>query len=148
MENNTIPPYERKAFYYETDRMGVVHHSNYIRWFEETRVYYLEKAGYPYSEMEADGVLIPVLSAECVYKNNVRFDETVYIKAEPEEFNGFRMSIRYTVTGADGTLKATGKTSHCFVDASFKPIRVKKTHPRVYETFRKIMPADDQQEDQ
>ncbi len=60
-----IEPYERTAHYYETDRMGIIHHSNYIRWFEETRIHYLDKAGYPYSEMEKDGVMIPVLSAEC-----------------------------------------------------------------------------------
>lgn len=54
-----IEPYERTAHYYETDRMGIIHHSNYIRWFEETRIHYLDKAGYPYSEMEKDGVMIP-----------------------------------------------------------------------------------------
>mgnify|MGYP000760839124 CR=1 FL=1 len=36
-----IQPYERTAHYYETDRMGIIHHSNYIRWFEETRIHYL-----------------------------------------------------------------------------------------------------------
>ena len=49
-----IEPYERTAHYYETDRMGIIHHSNYIRWFEETRIHYLDKAGYPYSEMEKE----------------------------------------------------------------------------------------------
>ena len=64
--------YTRKVYYYETDRMGIVHHSNYIRWFEESRIYFLEKAGFPYEKMEETGVMIPVLSAACEYKNAVK----------------------------------------------------------------------------
>ena len=40
-----IVPYEHKAQYYETDKMGIIHHSNYIRWFEEARIDYMEQAG-------------------------------------------------------------------------------------------------------
>lgn len=133
---SSIPPYERTAFYYETDRMGIIHHSNYIRWFEEARIYFLEKAGYPYSRMEENGVMIPVLSAECEYKNAVRFDETVLINLDIEEFNGFKMTIKYTVTGkADNQLKAVGKTRHFFVTSDMKPIRVKNTYPEIYNVF-------------
>ena len=143
MEKLAVKPYKRKAAYYETDRMGVVHHSNYIRWFEETRIYYLEKAGYKYSQIEDDGIMIPTLSAECIYKNNVRFDETVFITAKIEKFNGFRMNVSYIVTGEDGTVKAEGKTSHCFVDSSFKPTRVKNDYPRVYDVFDRLARLDD-----
>lgn len=54
MDKDLLPiePYERTAHYYETDRMGIIHHSNYIRWFEETRIHYLDKAGYPFSISE------------------------------------------------------------------------------------------------
>ena len=131
-----IPPYERTAHYYETDRMGIIHHSNYIRWFEEARIYFLEKAGYPYSKMESDGVMIPVLSAECEYKTAVRFDETVLINLDITEFNGFKMTIKYTVTGKeDGSIKAVGTTKHFFVTTDMKPLRVKKTHPEIYSIF-------------
>ena len=130
------PPYERTAHYYETDRMGIIHHSNYIRWFEEARIYFLEKAGYPYAKMESDGIMIPVLSASCEYKNAVRFDETVLINLEITEFNGFKMTIRYTVSGKnDGTLKAVGETRHFFVTGDMKPVRVKKDYPEIYRVF-------------
>ncbi|HOF69442.1 MAG TPA: acyl-CoA thioesterase, partial [Ruminococcus sp.] len=72
---NEIYAYRRKAFYYETDKMGIVHHSNYIRWFEKSRVSLLEQAGLPFEAIEAQGVMVPVLSAECHYKFPVRFDE-------------------------------------------------------------------------
>lgn len=142
-----IPPYRRTAYYYETDRMGIIHHSNYIRWFEETRIYFLEKAGYPYHKMEENNVMIPVLSAECEYKNAVRFDETVLIDLQVWEFNGFKMTIKYTVTGEkDGKLKAVGTTKHFFVTPDMKPIRVKKTYPEIFKVFNDRLVQHDSEE--
>ena len=60
--------FERKINYYETDRMGVVHHSNYIRFLEEARCDWLEKAGMPFSVLEENGITIPVLGVNCTYK--------------------------------------------------------------------------------
>ena len=53
--------YERSVYYYETDQMKIVHHSNYIRWFEEARIYWMEKMGMPYNKMEELGIIIPVV---------------------------------------------------------------------------------------
>ena len=138
-----IKLYERKAFYYETDKMGIVHHSNYIRWFEEARIHFLNEVGYPYAKMEENGVMIPVLSARADYKNAVRFDETVLIVLKVEEFNGFKMRITYRVIGKDnGELKATGETSHFFTDMNLKPLRTKKTHPDIYKAFADYVGVD------
>ena len=49
--------YDRVPFYYETDQMKIIHHANYIRWFEEARVYYLEKVGIIFAEQEAKGCM-------------------------------------------------------------------------------------------
>jgi len=49
--------YTRPVFYYETDRMDCVHHSNYIRWFEEARIHFMRQAGFPYEELEAAGIV-------------------------------------------------------------------------------------------
>ena len=54
--------YQHKVQYYETDQMGIVHHSNYIRWFEEARTDYMERLGIGYEKMEEQGILSPVLS--------------------------------------------------------------------------------------
>lgn len=131
-----IKLYERKAFFYETDKMGIVHHSNYIRWFEEARIHFLNEVGYPYAKMEENGVMIPVLSAGAEYKSAVRFDETVLIALKVEEFNGFKMRITYRVIGKeDGVLKATGESSHFFTDMDLKPVRTKKAYPEIYKAF-------------
>ena len=74
-------PYEHKVQYYETDGMGIVHHSNYIRWFEEARVDLLEQLGFGYDRIEAEGYSGPVLEVACQYKTMSRFGETVRIEA-------------------------------------------------------------------
>ncbi|MDE6593645.1 MAG: acyl-CoA thioesterase [Oscillospiraceae bacterium] len=131
-------PFTRKVFYYETDKMGIVHHSNYIRWFEEARVYALDMAGLPFENVEAMGVLSPVLSAECVYKLPFRFNERFFIKALIDEFGGARFSVTYNVFGEDGVTRVTGKTSHCFVDENMRPLRIKKTHPNIYSVYEEL----------
>ena len=61
-----IKPYERMVYYYETDRMGIVHHSNYIRWFEEARLDWMKQIGWDYKTIEDDNIIIPVLSVNHV----------------------------------------------------------------------------------
>ena len=56
-----MKPYKRTVQYYETDMMGITHHANYIHWMEEARVDFMEQMGFPYSRMEAEGVVSPVL---------------------------------------------------------------------------------------
>lgn len=127
---------KRKARYYETDQMGIVHHSNYIRWFEEARTEYLEEIGLPYEKIEQEGLLIPVLSCSCVYKSPVKFDEEINVSITETSFNGLKFTVKYEVTSAtDNSLKTTGESSHCFLDSKFNPILIKKTKPDFYRMF-------------
>jgi acyl-CoA thioester hydrolase len=129
-------PYIHKVNYYETDKMGIVHHSNYIRWFEDARLHFLECAGYPYAEMEKDGIMIPVLSVSVSYKSAVTFGDTVAVLPKIVFFNGFKLGVEYTVTNADtGVLNATGTSEHFFTDSELRPLRVKKKYPRVFDAF-------------
>lgn len=128
--------YERVSFYYETDRMNVIHHSNYIRWFEEARIHYMEEVGYSYAKMESEGIMMPVLSAECEYKNSVKFGDSVVIKTAISEFNGFKMTVQYLVINKNtGKLCARGKTTHCFTDMEMKPTRIKRTFPELFALY-------------
>ena len=134
---NTSFEYERTAHYYELDAMGIVHHSNYIRWFEEVRVAYMTDRGYPYSRMESEGVMIPVLAVDCKYKIPVKFGQTVIIRGKIDLFDGLRLNVSYEITDKEtGKLHVTGHTEHCFVKAdSFRPVRLNKTHPEMAEIF-------------
>lgn len=80
--------------YYETDLMGIVHHSNYIRYFEYGRIKMLEEIGLPISEIEGRGVMLPVVSTFCTYKTPSRMGETLRIISSVESMPMAKMKIR------------------------------------------------------
>lgn len=122
--------YLRKVQYHETDKMGVTHHSNYIKWMEEARIHWLDEIGYSYAKLEADGIISPVIGVECQYKHPTTFGDEVCVKVGVAEFRGVRLSISYEMTNvATGELVLTGKTMHCFTDPAGKPIIPKKKFP-------------------
>lgn len=127
--------YRRRVHYYETDQMGIVHHSNHIRWFEEARLDFMEGAGFPYAAMEAAGILMPVTEVNCRYRRSIPFGGEVEIETVLASFNGVRASFRYAIYAGDGaTLLATGSSGHCFVgQENRKPLNLKKFHPLFYE---------------
>ena len=132
-------PYVRRAMYYETDQMGVVHHTNYIRWFEEARVDLLRQYGIDYREMETRGIIIPVVDMQCSYLTSVRFDDVVEIHLTLTKYTGVRMCFSYEVRFAEsGILAATGKSTHCFVDLSGKPIGLKRVDAELHERFARM----------
>lgn len=130
-----ITPYERKVYYYETDQMGVMHHSNYIRVFEEARIYYLDKAGMPFDVIEGMGLYMPTLELDCKYKHPLAFNETFHVEIRGEKFNGATLNLSYKVTNTNGDICAEGTSRHCFTDKNMKPVRIKRTYPDLYEKF-------------
>ena len=132
--------FERRINYYETDKMTFVHHSNYIRFFEEARVYLLDKFGLNYAYLEKRGIMIPVLDIEVKYRKYLSFDDTIVIDTKIKSFNGVKMTVGYEVFNkADGTLATTGQSTHCFIDGqTHKPINMKRSYPEIYETLKKI----------
>ena len=127
-------PYEYKAQYYETDQMGVIHHSNYIRWMESARIDYLEQLGISYSQMEQEGVVSPVVEISGRYRSMVHFGDTVEIQVQIEKYNGVKPTIPYEITDkGTGELKFTGTSSHCFIDREGKIISMKRAFPRIHE---------------
>jgi acyl-CoA thioester hydrolase len=133
---NTIKPYIRESKYYETDQMGIIHHSNYIRWFEEARMDFMEQMGFSYKKMEECGILSPVLQVSCEYHAAVRFGEQVSITCRLRSFQGIKMKISYEIRNLKtGELHTTGESTHCFVTKELKPLSLKKTMPEVYALF-------------
>lgn len=125
--------YKRTPNYYETDMMGIVHHSNHIRYFEESRLAYMRSFGCDVLEMEKQGIIIPNVDAYARYFVPVKFGEDVDIEIKLTTFNGTRMEYTYTVKKQDGTLAAEGHTMHCFVKPDFKPMSLKRAFPDYYE---------------
>lgn len=128
--------FERKINYYETDKMGIVHHSNYIRYLEEARCYMLEKIGMPYKQIEAEGILIPVLGVSCEYKFPAKFEDIIVIDVKFKKYNGIRMEMQYTIKNKETEqLIMNAETRHCFTDINMKPIQLKKVKPEWNEKF-------------
>lgn len=132
--------YIHKVQYYETDKMAIVHHSNYIRWFEEARVDWLSQIGCTMQSIEDEGVLIPVMSVTCNYHSMVRFGDEVTVKIKVGKFNGIKIEMEYEIRDvATGELRTTGSSSHCFIDREGKLISLKKNKPEMYEKLLKGM---------
>ena len=135
--------YEHQAQYYETDQMGIIHHSNYIRWFEEARTNLLDQLGFGYDQMEKLGIIIPVLAITCTYKSMVYYNDRVYIIPKIEEFNGIRLTISYRIVDkATGVLRTTGESKHCFLDKTNRPISLKKEQTKMYDLFNDYLGID------
>lgn len=132
--------YVHKVQYYETDRMGITHHSNYIRWMEEARVYFLNNNGCGYSEIEKLGFSSPVLGIECNYKKTTTFDDVVEIEIKLAEYNSVKMVYEYVMTNrTTGEVAFTGKSSHCFINGEGRPINLKKYVPEIDEKIYKML---------
>lgn len=128
--------FERKINYYETDKMGIVHHSNYIRFFEEARCALLEESNLPYNLMEKTGIMSPVLGVSCKYKQHVTFGDIIEIHAYIKEFTGVKFTVGYEIYNKkNNTLCVSGESNHCFTDINLKPLNIKKYFNDVYEKF-------------
>ena len=132
--------FERKINYYETDKMGVVHHSNYIRFLEEARCAWLQKINMPFDVLEENGITIPVLGVNCKYKHHVTFGDTIEIKPYIKEYTGVKMTVGYEIVEKKiGKIVLIGETKHCFTNKELKPINLKKYAPQFSNKFQALL---------
>ena len=131
--------YKREINYYETDKMGIVHHSNYIRFLEEARCKWLKELGISMEFLEENGYTIPTLEVNCQYKYHVTSGDIIIIKPIVIEYNGVRMTVSYEVkeekTGKE-VIKAW--TKHCFTNNELKPINMKKSNTQIHSIFENL----------
>ena len=104
-----------KVNYYDTDAMAVVHHSNYIRWFEIGRVEFLRQAGITLTELMDDGYVFPITEVSAKYMNSGYFDDELIIETTPVALTKAKMAFSYRVLRAcDDTVLVTGFTQNVF----------------------------------
>ena len=132
--------YIHKVQYYETDKMGITHHSNYIRWMEEARVDFFEKIGYDYKRLEDKGLISPVIGVECEYKVSTKFEENVEIEVKVKEFKGVKLIFEYIMKNSKtDEIVAIGQSKHCFVNSENRPIILKKEFPELDEKLKNLI---------
>jgi acyl-CoA thioester hydrolase len=146
----------QRVRYAECDQMGVVYHGNYMDWFEIGRTELIRSHGLPYSEIEARGLLLPLIDLQAKFAGPARYDDVVAIYTRLVEFTfvraSFESEIRRVeasrlgssnfasahVVEPDGELLVTGATRHVWVDRSFKPVRLDKLAPEVYAVLASV----------
>ena len=131
--------YIREINYYETDKMGIVHHSNYIRFLEEARCRWMKELGLPMEKLEEMGYTIPTLEVNCKYLYPVTSGDIISIRPYISEYNGVRMTISYEVINTNTNnevIKAI--TKHCFTNKELKPVNMKKSNSDIHRILEKV----------
>ena len=103
--------------YYETDQMGVVHHSNYIRYYESGRTEAIRQLGLSYKALEESGTFMPIIDVHSHYIRPARYDETITIRTIIKEMPSARIIFYYEIYNEEGTLINEGSTTLAFTDA-------------------------------
>ena len=135
--------YIHKVNYYETDKMGITHHSNYIRFMEEARMNFLSAIGYPMTRLEEEGITSPVVSVNCEYKHTTTYSDEIEIEVALEKYTGVKLFLSYAMRNANtGETVAIASSTHCFIDKDGRPIAVKKRAPELDAVLRGISQKD------
>ena len=121
--------------YYETDQMAVVHHSNYIRYFEIARDEMMVQLGFPIEKCEAElGVLVPIVSVECHFRHPARMGDVLTATAEVNKIPMAKMVIGQAVYNQDGVLCAEGTVTLGFLNKeTFMPTRCPEPVVKLFE---------------
>lgn len=121
--------YSHEIRYYECDRMGITHHSNYVRIMEEARIDFLDKIGYGFDRIEAEGVVSPVVSVECKYKSPTTFKDIVEVEVSLCNMSDLKFEFKY-IMKKDGRIVAEGHSVHCFTENG-RPVVIAKRLPEL-----------------
>ena len=138
-----MEPYKHIVQYYETDRMGITHHSNYIRWMEEARIDFLRQISWDYNKLEKKGIISPVISVECKYRKPTTFPDEIFIQVSIIEYNGVVLKLKYLMSRQDGVTVCEGFSEHCFLTKEGKMMRLKTEYPEFYELLISLIQEAD-----
>ena len=129
-----------RIMFADTDCMGIVYHTNYIKFFEIGRTEYLRDIGHPYVDLEKDGVWLPVASVTCEYKAPAKYDDLLTVLTRVEEFKGATIVMAYEIFRKDtGGPLVRGETKHPITDNKLKPIRLRNVNPELYKLLTENM---------
>ena len=115
---------EIKVRYYETDQMGIVHHSNYLKFFEFARIEWLEKLKIPYQKIEKNNIILPVVNCELKFLKPLVFGDTFHVKVHCTKKPTSSIEFSYEIFNKRGEKTTEGKTLLAFLNSdSMNPVR-------------------------
>ena len=126
--------------YADTDRMGIVYHTNYIKYFEVGRTEYLREVGYPYAQLEEEGVWLPVASVYCEYRSPAKYDDLLTVNTWVGELKSATIVMAYEIyrKGTDEII-VKGETKHPITDDKLKPVRLRNINPELYAKLKESL---------
>jgi acyl-CoA thioester hydrolase len=120
--------------YSETDQMRVAYHPNYIIWFELGRVAFLRQLGFTYSEMEEDGMHLPLVEVRCRYKHPARYDDEITVRTRLAQMRTSLLRFCFEVVRkGDDRLLAEGESVHMVVGNDLRPTRLSEKYRPAFE---------------
>lgn len=133
-----------RVHYQDTDQMGVVHHANYVSWFEIGRTEMMRDTGFAYSKIEELGLLLPVLDLNITYQKPAHYDDYLAIYTKVTTYSAVRLEFAYevrrikdeAVERSEEELLASGSTLHMWLNDQWKPARIDKIAPSVFELIK------------
>jgi acyl-CoA thioester hydrolase len=127
-----------RTLYIDTDRSGVVYHSNYLRYFEFGRASLMRDAGYPYSLVEESGYVYPIIEVGLQYHAPLYYDDPMHIYTMPGDLERVKLQFDYAITNSDsGSLVCTGFTRHCALNQKGIPIAIDGKTVELWKNFPK-----------
>ncbi len=130
--------YTHVVKYYETDRMGFTHHSNYVRWMEEARIDFMDQLGWSYQKFEDEGIISPVTSINCKFKHTTTFPDKVEIEVFVEEFRGIKLKLKYLMKNEKGEAVCEAASEHCFIGKDGNLVKVNREYPEFFRLLNDL----------
>jgi len=131
--------YTREVYYYETDQMGVVHHSNYLRWLEEARNFFFNDMDLAYVETERYGVMSPVTDISLKFRRPARFGDSFTVRLQLTKYTGVRFRVAYTVINQKGEVLVDGESGHAFIGTDHRPVSLARAIPERHVLMKALM---------
>jgi len=128
-----------KARYAETDQMGVVYHANYLTWFEIGRTEMIRQIGYPYRQIEEQGLLLPVVDLDMKFLKPAYYDDLIRVSTRITDYSNIRLTFEVKIERIEredqpeGELLVTGHTKHVWLNRSWKPTRIDRVAPDLHD---------------
>ncbi len=139
-DNNGMENYIHHVQYYETDKMGITHHSNYIRFMEEARMDFFKRIGFDYLEFEKQGIISPVVGMNNIrYKKPSTVGDDLSIAITVKAYNGFVLTVHY-VMSKDNQVIFEGDSEHCFLSKEGKILKLSDhTFPALHAKLSELL---------
>ena len=127
---------ENRVLYADTDRSGVVYHSNYLRYFEMGRAALMRDWGHTYKQIEEAGYVYPIVDAQLHYHSYLRYDDPMRIYTRPSRIERVKLTFDYVIVHDEtGKTACSGHTTHCCLNADFAPVAVDPRSARLFADY-------------